>query len=45
MGFVNAINSGFRNYFNFSGVATRPEYWYWVLLNLILAAVVFLTHE
>jgi uncharacterized membrane protein YhaH (DUF805 family) len=45
MGFINAIKSGFKNYFKFSGVATRPEYWYWVLLNLILAAVVFLVHE
>ena len=45
MGFIRAIKSGFKNYFKFSGVATRPEYWYWVLLNFILAGIVFLLQE
>ena len=31
MGFVAAIQSGFRKYFKFSGRASRSEFWYWVL--------------
>ncbi len=31
MGFVDAIKSGFSNYVNFSGRASRSEYWFWVL--------------
>ena len=31
MGFVAAIESGFRQYFKFSGRASRSEFWYWVL--------------
>lgn len=31
MNFLEAIGSGFRNYFRFSGTATRSEYWYWIL--------------
>jgi len=45
MGFINAIKSGFRNYFKFSGVATRPEYWYWFLFNLLLAGIGYLLSE
>jgi uncharacterized membrane protein YhaH (DUF805 family) len=35
MGFGQAISSGFTNYVNFSGRATRPEYWYFILFLLI----------
>lgn len=38
MDFVAAIKSGFRNYGNFRGTATRSEYWYWVLF-IALAAI------
>lgn len=31
MNFFEAIGSGFRNYFRFTGTATRSEYWYWIL--------------
>jgi len=31
MNLSDAIASGFSNYVNFSGRATRSEYWYWVL--------------
>ncbi len=31
MDFIGAIKSGFRNYANFRGVATRSEYWFWIL--------------
>jgi uncharacterized membrane protein YhaH (DUF805 family) len=31
MNFPQAIASGFRNYVNFSGRASRSEFWYWEL--------------
>jgi uncharacterized membrane protein YhaH (DUF805 family) len=39
MNFVEAIQSGFSNYVNFSGRAVRSEYWYWVLFAIIGAIV------
>ncbi len=39
MGFGEAIQSGFRNYVNFSGRAARSEYWYWFLFGIIVAVV------
>ena len=33
MGFDDAIKLGFANYVNFSGRASRSEYWYWVLFT------------
>jgi uncharacterized membrane protein YhaH (DUF805 family) len=36
MQFPEAIRSGFRNYVNFSGRASRPEYWYWVLFAVLV---------
>lgn len=45
MGFINAIKAGFKNYAKFSGVATRPEYWYWFLFNLLLAGIGYLVSE
>jgi uncharacterized membrane protein YhaH (DUF805 family) len=39
MSFLDAIGSGFRNYFNFKGKATRSEFWYWVLFALLLSMV------
>jgi uncharacterized membrane protein YhaH (DUF805 family) len=35
MNFGDAIQSGFRNYVNFRGRASRSEYWYWVLFAVI----------
>ena len=35
MTFVQAIQSGFANYLNFSGRAIRSEYWYWVLFAML----------
>lgn len=32
MTFVEAVKSGFDNYFNFQGRAIRSEFWYFVLL-------------
>jgi uncharacterized membrane protein YhaH (DUF805 family) len=39
MNFGQAIQAGFRNYANFNGRASRSEYWYWMLLWLIVALV------
>jgi uncharacterized membrane protein YhaH (DUF805 family) len=36
MQFQEAIQSGFRNYVNFSGRAPRSEYWYWALFVLLV---------
>jgi uncharacterized membrane protein YhaH (DUF805 family) len=35
MTFPQAIEAGFRNYVNFSGRASRPEYWFWVLFSAV----------
>ena len=42
MNFIEAINSGFQNYFNFSARAQRSAYWYWVLFAVLLSVVVTL---
>ncbi len=39
MGFVDAIKSGFNNYVNFSGRASRSEYWYWILFYILVGIV------
>jgi uncharacterized membrane protein YhaH (DUF805 family) len=39
MNFVDAIASGFKNYFNFKGRASRSEFWYWVLFTILLSLV------
>ncbi len=37
MGFAEAVQSGFSNYVNFSGRASRSAYWYWVLFQIVLS--------
>lgn len=39
MGFAAAVRSGFKNYFNFRGKATRPQFWYWALFTVLLSLV------
>ena len=39
MTFADAIVSGFKNYANFKGKATRAEFWYWVLFTILLSLV------
>jgi uncharacterized membrane protein YhaH (DUF805 family) len=39
MNFIDAIASGFKNYFNFKGRASRSEFWYWVLFTILLSLV------
>lgn len=37
MNFAGAVGSGFRNYFNFKGRASRREFWFWILFTLLLS--------
>ena len=39
MGFSASIKSGFSNYFNFSGRASRSEHWYFFLFCIIASIV------
>ena len=39
MGFGQAISSGFSNYVNFDGRASRSEFWYWTLFAILVAIV------
>lgn len=39
MGFVEAIQSGFKNYVKLTGRATRSEYWWWVLFQFLVVIV------
>jgi uncharacterized membrane protein YhaH (DUF805 family) len=39
MGFTEAIRSGFDNYATFSGRASRPAYWWWVLFGVLVSLV------
>lgn len=36
MGYFDAVAAGFRNYFDFQGRATRPEFWWFVLFLFLL---------
>ena len=36
MSFASAIRSGFANYANFKGRASRREYWWWTLFIVIV---------
>ena len=40
--FFNALGSGVRNYFDFSGLATRYEFWAWMATNSVIAFLLFL---
>lgn len=37
VGFGEAIGRVFKNYFNFSGRASRSEFWWWQLLNMLVS--------
>jgi uncharacterized membrane protein YhaH (DUF805 family) len=39
MNFVQAISSGFSNYVQFGGRASRSEYWYWTLFSILVSIV------
>jgi len=40
MSFPAAVKAGFRNYFRFSGRASRPEFWWWLLFAVLAALIV-----
>jgi uncharacterized membrane protein YhaH (DUF805 family) len=37
MSFSEAVRSGFSNYANFSGRASRSAYWWWALFNFLVS--------
>jgi uncharacterized membrane protein YhaH (DUF805 family) len=39
MDFGQAVTTGFRKYVTFEGRASRSEYWYWVLFNVIVSVI------
>jgi uncharacterized membrane protein YhaH (DUF805 family) len=39
VGFGEAISRGFTNYFTFSGRASRPEYWWWMLFTFLVSII------
>ncbi|MEO9576423.1 MAG: DUF805 domain-containing protein [Tateyamaria sp.] len=41
MGFFEAINSVFAGYFKFSGRATRPEFWWFFLFEILVGGAAF----
>jgi uncharacterized membrane protein YhaH (DUF805 family) len=38
MTFPQSIRSGFRRYADFSGTASRSEFWWWILFTVLVAA-------
>jgi len=40
MNFKNSVKSGFTNYANFKGRASRSEFWWWTLFTVIASAAV-----
>jgi uncharacterized membrane protein YhaH (DUF805 family) len=42
VGFTEAVSTCFAKYATFSGRAERPEYWYWVLFNVLVGIVLSL---
>lgn len=45
MNFIQAIQSGFRRYADFSGRSSRSEYWYWVLFGSLVSLVISVLNE
>jgi uncharacterized membrane protein YhaH (DUF805 family) len=39
MGFSEAVRAGFSQYATFSGRASRPAYWWWILFAIVVAVV------
>lgn len=38
MSFAQSIRSGFRGYAEFSGTASRSEFWWWILFTVIVGS-------
>jgi uncharacterized membrane protein YhaH (DUF805 family) len=45
MTFSQAISSGFQNYVNFQGRASRSAFWWWALFNFLVALVLVVIQE
>lgn len=45
MTFVESIQTCFKKYADFRGRATRSEFWWWVLFNVLLGIVIGLISE
>lgn len=45
MTFVESIQTCFKKYADFKGRATRSEFWWWVLFNVLLGIVIGLVSE
>ncbi|MGB3072387.1 MAG: DUF805 domain-containing protein [Ottowia sp.] len=45
MDFMTAVKTCFAKFADFSGRATRPEYWWFVLAYVVVAIVASLIHE
>jgi uncharacterized membrane protein YhaH (DUF805 family) len=39
MNFLDAVKAGFKNYAQFRGTATKPEFWYWFLFTILVNVV------
>jgi uncharacterized membrane protein YhaH (DUF805 family) len=39
MTFIDAVKICFTKYADFNGVASRPEFWWWILFNFVATAV------
>ena len=44
MGFTTAVKTVFQKYATFTGVATRPEYWWFFLFNALVGVVISIPH-
>jgi uncharacterized membrane protein YhaH (DUF805 family) len=44
MGFVEAVQSGLRNYVNFTGRASRSEFWWFFLFYIVIVIVGTIIH-
>src|SRR5206468_10941053 len=44
MRFEQAIVAGFRKYADFSGRATRPEFWWWILFTALVTGILNAIH-
>ncbi|CAB4340401.1 MAG: DUF805 domain-containing protein [Actinobacteria bacterium] len=38
--FINAVKDAFTRFIDFSGVSTRPQYWYYILATAIASGLV-----
>jgi uncharacterized membrane protein YhaH (DUF805 family) len=44
MTFIESIRTCFSKYADFNGCASRPEYWWWILFNVVVSGVLYRTN-